>query len=136
MGSLGWVARQRVYSDSLRCDNGPELACDAVADTAKDRVGLSFIPPGQPWPNGYVGFEWIDRPFATITSSKESYERAWPICFSPAYYEHLGTFSATNWASLRPPPVSTSGMYPTGLANLAKRATYSLPHRLRACPRG
>lgn len=37
-----------------RCDNGPELACDAMADWARDRVGLAFIPPGQPWRNGYV----------------------------------------------------------------------------------
>jgi putative transposase len=35
-------------------DNGPELACDAMADWAGERVGLSFIPPGQPWRNGYV----------------------------------------------------------------------------------
>jgi putative transposase len=38
----------------LRCDNGPELACDAMADWAGERVGLSFIPPGEPWRNGYV----------------------------------------------------------------------------------
>ena len=38
----------------LRCDNGPELACEAMADWAGERVGLSFIPPGEPWRNGYV----------------------------------------------------------------------------------
>ena len=38
----------------LRCDNGPELACAAMADWAGDRVGLCFIPPGEPWRNGYV----------------------------------------------------------------------------------
>ena len=37
----------------LRCDNGPELACEAMADWAGERVGLSFIP-GEPWRNGYV----------------------------------------------------------------------------------
>jgi hypothetical protein len=31
----------------LRCDNGPELACAAMGDWAGDRVGLSFIPPGE-----------------------------------------------------------------------------------------
>jgi putative transposase len=36
----------------LRCDNGPELACQAMADWAGGRVGLSFIPPGEPWRNG------------------------------------------------------------------------------------
>jgi putative transposase len=38
----------------LRCDNGPELACAAMADWAVRRVGLHFIPPGEPWRNGYV----------------------------------------------------------------------------------
>jgi transposase InsO family protein len=38
----------------LRCDNGPELACAAMADWAAPRVGLHFIPPGEPWRNGYV----------------------------------------------------------------------------------
>jgi putative transposase len=30
----------------LRCDNGPELACSAMADWAAGQVGLHFIPPG------------------------------------------------------------------------------------------
>jgi integrase-like protein len=38
----------------LRCDNRPELACAAMADWAGERVGLSFIPPGEAWRNGYV----------------------------------------------------------------------------------
>lgn len=38
----------------LRCDNGPELACAAMTDWAGERLGLSSIPPGQPWRNGYV----------------------------------------------------------------------------------
>jgi hypothetical protein len=32
----------------------PELACQAMADWAGGRGGLWFIPPGQPWRNGYV----------------------------------------------------------------------------------
>lgn len=44
----------RGYPAALLCDNGPELACDAMADWAGERVGLSFIPPGEPWRNGYV----------------------------------------------------------------------------------
>jgi transposase InsO family protein len=38
----------------LRCDNGPELACSAMAEWADGQVGLHFIPPGEPWRNGYV----------------------------------------------------------------------------------
>jgi putative transposase len=42
------------YPTVLRCDNGPELACAAMAQWAVEHVGLHFIPPGEPWRNGYV----------------------------------------------------------------------------------
>jgi transposase InsO family protein len=42
------------YPTVLRFDNGPELACAAVADWAHGRVGLHLIPPGEPGRNGYV----------------------------------------------------------------------------------
>ncbi len=42
------------YPTVLRCDNGPELACGAMADWAAGQVGLHFIPPGEPWRNGYI----------------------------------------------------------------------------------
>ena len=51
---LDRLAGSRGYPAVLRADNGPELACAAMADWAGQRVGLSFIPPGQPWRNGYV----------------------------------------------------------------------------------
>jgi transposase InsO family protein len=51
---LDRLAVDRGYPAVLRCDNGPEFACAAVADWAGERVGLHFIPPGQPWRNGYV----------------------------------------------------------------------------------
>jgi len=51
---LDRLALQRGYPAVLRCDNGPELACAAMADWAGERVGLAFIPPGEPWRNGYV----------------------------------------------------------------------------------
>jgi putative transposase len=51
---LDRIALDRGYPAVLRCDNGPELACAAMADWAGERVGLSFTPPGEPWRNGYV----------------------------------------------------------------------------------
>jgi putative transposase len=55
IGELDRVAAARVtFATVLRCDNGPELACGAMADWAASRFGLQFIPPGQPWRNGYV----------------------------------------------------------------------------------
>ena len=51
---LDRLAVDRGYPAVLRCDNGPEFACAAVADWAGERVGLTFIPPGQPWRNGHI----------------------------------------------------------------------------------
>ena len=51
---LDRLASTRGYPAVLRADNGPELACTAMADWAGQRVDLSYIPPGQPWRNGYV----------------------------------------------------------------------------------
>jgi putative transposase len=52
--ALDHLAAHRGDPAVLRCENGPELACAAMADWAGERVGLRFIPPGQPWRNGYV----------------------------------------------------------------------------------
>ena len=51
---LDRLAQDRGYPAVLHCDNGPELACAAMADWTSERVGLSFIPPGEPWRNGYI----------------------------------------------------------------------------------
>ena len=51
---LDRLARQRGSPAVIRADNGPEMACAAMADWAGQRVGSSFIPPGEPWRNGYV----------------------------------------------------------------------------------
>ncbi|MFI2473895.1 IS3 family transposase [Nocardia xishanensis] len=51
---LDRIAVDRGYPAVLRCDNGPELAAAAMAEWAGERIGLAFIPPGQPWRNGYI----------------------------------------------------------------------------------
>ena len=51
---LDVIGAGRGYPRVLRCDNGPELACTAMADWAGERIGLAFIPPGEPWKNGYI----------------------------------------------------------------------------------
>ena len=48
------AAQRGTFPAVLRCDNGPELACGAMAEWADGQVGLHFIPPGEPWRNGYV----------------------------------------------------------------------------------
>jgi transposase InsO family protein len=38
----------------LRMDNGPEFISRILTEWAHYKVGLHFIPPGQPWKNGYI----------------------------------------------------------------------------------
>ena len=38
----------------LRMDNGPELVSAALQRFCENKVGLSYIPPGTPWNNGYI----------------------------------------------------------------------------------
>jgi putative transposase len=38
----------------LRMDNGPELVSQALQQFCENKVGLSYIPPGTPWNNGYI----------------------------------------------------------------------------------
>jgi putative transposase len=54
INELDRLAQERGYPAVLRCDNGPEFACVAMADWAGERVGLSFIPQGEPWRNGSI----------------------------------------------------------------------------------
>ena len=48
------LVRQRGAPAVLRSDNGPEFISAVMADWAGTRTGLSYIPPGSPWCNGYV----------------------------------------------------------------------------------
>ena len=55
IAELDRLAAQRgTHPAVLRCDNGPELACAAMTEWARDHIDLHFIPPGEPWRNGYV----------------------------------------------------------------------------------
>lgn len=38
----------------LRMDNGPEFISSALQQFCDGKVGLSYIPPGTPWNNGYI----------------------------------------------------------------------------------
>ncbi|WP_086009092.1 IS3 family transposase [Nocardia brevicatena] len=38
----------------LRCDNGPEMISEALQRFCSDQVGITYIPPGTPWNNGYI----------------------------------------------------------------------------------
>lgn len=48
------LVAQRGAPAVLRSDNGPEFISAVMADWAGTRTGLSYIPPGSPWCNGYV----------------------------------------------------------------------------------
>jgi putative transposase len=38
----------------LRMDNGPELVSQALQRFCDGKTGMSYIPPGCPWDNGYI----------------------------------------------------------------------------------
>ena len=38
----------------LRMDNGPEMISQALQQFCEGKVGLSYIPPGTPWNNGFI----------------------------------------------------------------------------------
>lgn len=38
----------------LRLDNGPEMISQALQQFCDDKIGLSYIPPGTPWNNGFI----------------------------------------------------------------------------------
>jgi putative transposase len=38
----------------LRVDNGPEMISQVLQQFCAGKVGLSYIPPGAPWDNGYI----------------------------------------------------------------------------------
>ncbi|MGY1964742.1 MULTISPECIES: IS3 family transposase [Nocardia] len=38
----------------LRCDNGPEMISTALQRFCANRIGITYIPPGTPWNNGYI----------------------------------------------------------------------------------
>jgi transposase InsO family protein len=52
---LAGILQQRSTPVFLRSDNGSEFTADAVQDwLAEKKVGPAFIPPGQPWKNGFI----------------------------------------------------------------------------------
>lgn len=55
VAELGRIAAARGrWPTAVRCGNGPELICAALADWCVERVGMSFIDPGCPWQNPFV----------------------------------------------------------------------------------
>lgn len=56
------AAERRAYPEVFRCDNGPELACGGMAHWAAGKVGLVFVPPGEPDNYGGTGISSRSTP--------------------------------------------------------------------------
>jgi len=55
IGVLHKIFRYHAAPEFLRSDNGSEFTADAVqAWLEQSQVGPAFIPPGQPWKNGFI----------------------------------------------------------------------------------
>ena len=72
--------------------DGPRLACQAMADWAGEHVGLSFIPPGQPWRSGYV-----ESFNSRIRDERLDINIFWSLAYAPCRDQRLE-------GGLRPPP--------------------------------
>ena len=48
------IIAQRAAPLVLRCDNGPEFISQALGKFADGKLGIHYIPPGQPWRNGFI----------------------------------------------------------------------------------
>lgn len=48
------AAERGAWPVALRCDNGPELVCAALADGCGQQTGITFIDPGCPWQNPWI----------------------------------------------------------------------------------
>ena len=48
------AAIRGVWPKAIRCDNGPQLICAALADRCAQHTGIVFIDPGCPWQNPWI----------------------------------------------------------------------------------
>ena len=84
------IIAERGLPKVLRCDNGPEFISIILGEFAEEKLGIHYIPPGQPWRNGYVesfnsrvrdeclnmnSFDHIYEARTIITDWKEDYNQ-------------------------------------------------------------
>jgi transposase InsO family protein len=84
------IIAQRAAPLVLRCDNGPEFISQALGKFADGKLGIHYIPPGQPWRNGFIesfnnrvrdeclnmnSFDHLYEARAIITDWKEDYNK-------------------------------------------------------------
>ncbi|GAA3551973.1 hypothetical protein GCM10022222_39450 [Amycolatopsis ultiminotia] len=149
IAELDLLALERGYPAVLRSDNGPEFGCAALRGWAKERVGLAFIPPGQPWLNGYVEsfnsrlrdeclnitlFWSLTQARGVITDSTDEYNHH-------RRHSSLGNQTPPGYAAACTPPITNShkawaitGVPPPGLAELVHdQELLALAHRAAQC---
>ena len=51
---LKLVIAERGLPVLIRCDNGPELVSEALRGFCEEQSGIRYIPPGEPWRNGFI----------------------------------------------------------------------------------
>jgi transposase InsO family protein len=97
----------------LRMDNGPELVSQALQRFCENKVGLSYIPPGTPWNNGYI------ESFNNRNGRSASTATTGTPCSRPAWSSATSRRSTTTatairpWATERPPSTPPDAGTPT-----------------------
>ncbi len=54
VAALDAVIAVRGLPVALRLDNGPEFIADALEQYCEKKLNIVFVPPGEPWRNGYI----------------------------------------------------------------------------------
>lgn len=52
--AIAEVVEDRGAPQMLRCDNRPEFISTALREFCCDAIKIGYIPPGQPWKNGFI----------------------------------------------------------------------------------
>lgn len=52
--AISKVVAERGKPVVLRCDNGSEMIAETLREYCQDYIGVHYIPPGEPWKNGYI----------------------------------------------------------------------------------
>ena len=105
----------------LRMDNGPEFISEALQAFCAGSVGISYIPPGTPWNNGFI------ESFNNRLRDECLNRNCWPTLIEAAWSSKTSKTTTTTdtgtrrWAT-KPRP-STLPDAPTNITPWAARST-------------
>ncbi len=124
---LDAIMKKRSAPVFLRSDNGSEFTAEAVQTwLAEKRVGPAFIPPGQPWKNGFIESfhdkfrdECLQREWFSSLLDAQVVIEDWRVHYNTRRpHSSLGYKTPTNFATQWVTPIQPAQtLIPTGHKN-------------------